>query len=291
MAIRAGRLRPSQIVTQFGPGALIDLPTLSMIAIGIEGWDTSTARRVDEPRLAKKLGVSFFRRPPTYGQHSNGGLPARIFPKFMVCPRCNRIAPFGAFKLQERRNPEYVCTAAHRGGPAEPPAHPARFMVACRRGHLDDFPWHHFVHGDDVACDAELILNDTGRTGAITDIWVRCSVHDKSRNLGEATGTAGRKHLPKCSGYRPWLGMESREFCDEQIHVILRGASNAYFPVVDSAISVPPWSDPIQLAIGEYVEQLAKVSSLDELRTFLRIVNAPALEEFPPERLWEGSSE
>ena len=63
MAIRAGKMRPSQIVTQFGPGGLIDLPTLSMVVTGIEDWDTSTARRVDEPRLANKLGVSFFRRP------------------------------------------------------------------------------------------------------------------------------------------------------------------------------------------------------------------------------------
>ena len=66
MAVRAGKMRPSQIVSQFGPGALIDLPTLSMVVTGIEDWDISNARRVDEPRLARKLGVSFFHRPPFY---------------------------------------------------------------------------------------------------------------------------------------------------------------------------------------------------------------------------------
>ena len=288
MAVRAGKMRPSQIVSQFGPGALIDLPTLSMVVTGIEDWDTSNARRVDEPRLARKLGVSFFHRPPFYHhQRKNGGLPARVFPRFMVCPRCNRLAPHTAFRFYERRNPEYVCTAAHRGG-RDHPVYPARFMVACGRGHLDDFPWHRYVHGDEFDCDAELSLWDSGRTGAITDLWVRCPVHDRARNLGQATGATARKRLPRCSGFRPWLGTKSFELCDEEIHVILRGASNAYFPVVESAISVPPWSDPIQLAIGQYVDELAKVNSLEDLHMFLKIANAPALEEFPPERVWAG---
>jgi len=287
VAIRAGKMRPSQIVSQFGPGGLIDLPTLSMIVTGLEDWDTSTAKRVDEPRLAAKLRVNFFRRPPYYRHPTNGGLPARVFPRFMVCPRCNRLAPHIAFSFRERRNPEYVCTADHRGGQQQA-VHPARFMVACSKGHIDDFPWSLYVHGNDTNCNSELRLNDTGLTGAITDLWVSCPVHKKSKNLGQATGTAARKLLPKCRGFRPWLGAESFEVCNEEIHVLLRGASNAYFPSVESAISVPPWSDPIQLAIGEYVEELEKVDSLDDLLNFLKFVNAPALEEFPPERVWAG---
>ena len=288
MAVLAGKVRPSQTVTQFGPGALIDLPTLSMVAAGLEDWDTSNARQVDEPRLARKLGVKLFRRPPFYNRRlQNGGLPARVFPRFMVCPLCNRLAPHTAFKFEERRNPEYMCTAAHRGG-REQAAYPARFMVACSRGHLDDFHWRHYVHGDDIDCRAELRLIDSGRTGAITDLWVSCPEHDRSRNLGQATGNAARRRLPKCSGYRPWLGTESYEHCDKEVRVILRGASNAYFPVVESAISVPPWSDPVQIAIGEYSVELENVDSLNDLLNFLKYVNAPPLKEFPPERVWEG---
>ena len=257
-----------------------------MVATGLDDWDTSTARRVDEPRLAKKLGVEFFRRPPYYRRQSgNGGLPARIFPKFMVCPRCNRLAPHTAFKFEERRNPEFVCTATHSGLRSQP-TYPARLIVVCRRGHLDDFPWHSYVHGDDIQCNAELKLNDSGRTGAITDLWIHCSRHDASRNLGQATGTAARKRLPRCRGYRPWLGTDSFENCNEEIHVLLRGASSAYFPVAQSAISVPPWSDPIQIAIGDYAEQLASIDSLDLLKTFIQF--APGLQRFDPDLVWEG---
>lgn len=288
MVVRAGKLRPSQIVSQFGPGALIDLPSLSMVATGIEDWNTSTARRVDEPRLAQKLGVGFFRRPPYLRRPSGGGLPSRVFPRFMVCPRCHRLAAHKAFEFRERRYPEYVCSSPDHPG-WQQAVFPARFMVACRRGHLDDFPWHDYVHGSDNGCNAELRLTDTGRTGAITDLWVHCSVHaEASRNLGQAMGTNARSRLPRCSGLRPWLGVADREPCDEQIHVILRGASNAYFPVVESSISVPPWSDPIQLIVGEYIDELAKVVSLDDLDGFFKFVNAPALEQFPRERVWSA---
>ena len=288
MPVRAGKVRPSQTVTQFGPGALVDLPTLSMVVMGIEKWDTSKAARVDEPRLAGKLGVDFFRRPPFYSRRDrSGGLPARIFPKYMVCPRCNRLAPHTAFAFQERLNPGYVCTAAHRGGQRQA-VYPARFMIACRRGHLDDFPWHHYVHGEEVECHAELTLKDTGLTGALTDIWVNCEIHGARRNLGQATGVMARNRLPKCRGYRPWLGPNSFEQCEEQIRVILRGASNAYFPAVESSISVPPWSDPVQLAIGQYFEQLALVDSLERLEMFLQVVNAPDLKQFSTELIWEG---
>ena len=31
--------RVSQLITTFGPGAMIDLPTRSVIVRGLEGWD------------------------------------------------------------------------------------------------------------------------------------------------------------------------------------------------------------------------------------------------------------
>ncbi len=287
MPTRAGRLRPSQAVTQYGPGSLVDLPSLSMVVSGIDDWDTSTARRVEEPRLAAKLDVAFFRQPPFFRyQDGIGGVPARIFPKYLVCPRCNRLAPHTSFNFNDTR-PEYTCTATHGGG-AHPVVFPARFMVACPKGHLDDFPWNRYVHGGDVECREELTLRDSGKTGAITDLWIRCDSHGVSKNIGQAMGAAARRRLPRCTGNRPWLGPAHRQQCNEQVHVILRGASNAYFPVVESAISVPPWSDPIQLALGEYIEQLAKVKSVDMLRMWLEISNAPALGEFELDRLWDA---
>src|SRR5438094_8211317 len=98
MSVRAGELRPSQAVTQSGPGSLVDLPTLSMVMASIDDWNQATARRVDEPRLAARLRVDTFRQPPLFRWADGlGGLPARVFPRFVVCPRCNRLSPRNRF--------------------------------------------------------------------------------------------------------------------------------------------------------------------------------------------------
>src|SRR5438552_5005119 len=272
MVIRAGKLRPSQAVTQFGPGSLVDLPTLSMIIAAADDWDLSQARRVDEPRLARQLRVDAFREPPFFKHDAGtGGIKARVFPQFLVCPRCNRLAPHTAFEFNSKRG-EHICKAPDCKGGGKTPAYPARFMVACPKGHLSDFPWHAYIHPAEIQCGEELRLEDSGQTGSITDLWVKCPTHNKSRNLGQAFGIQNRRRLPKCDGYRPWLG--DHESCDEEVRVLLRGASNAYFPIVESAISIPPWSDPVQLAVGQYYEMWAQIDSHNKLKQWLELTNA-----------------
>ena len=78
------------------------------------------------------------------------GVPVAPFPRWMLCPWCRLLAPLssGLFILKldpyrpDRRR--YVHRTALPGKP--PTVVPARFLVACEHGHLDDFPWV-FVHG------------------------------------------------------------------------------------------------------------------------------------------------
>lgn len=288
MPLRAGKLRPSQAVTQFGPGALVDLPTLSMVIAGADEWSLSQSKRIDESRLARKLKVEVFREPPYFAYKQGiGGIPARIFPTFLVCPQCNRLARHTAFHFDDRGR-RHLCKAPRCGGRGNALAYPARFMVACARGHLDDFPWHTYVHEKGMSCSEELRLEDSGQTGSITDLWIKCAKHDVKKNLGQAFGPRNRKKLGPCTGNRPWFG-DHQTGCGEELHVLLRGASNAYFPIVESAISIPPWSDPLQLALGQYVEQLAKVDSKDKLELWLGVVNAPELTtDFDLDQIWGG---
>src|SRR5205807_3458087 len=133
-----------------------------------------------------------------------------------------------------------------------------------------------------------LRLVDSGQTGSITDLWIKCPTHNLSKNLGQAFGQAGRNRLPKCGAERPWLGDTDPAGCGERPRVLLRGASNAYFPIVESALSIPPWSDPLQLALGEYFEQMAKVTSPEMLEMWLQINNAPELDRFEPAQIWQA---
>lgn len=286
MSIRAGKLRPSQAVTQSGPGSLVDLPTLSMIVMAADDWDLRTSRRLDEPRLARRLRVDGFRTPPYLnGKEEFGGVPARVFPEFLICPACRRLAPYDRFSFSSSFS-DFTCRDSKCPGKGRARAYPARFMVACPNGHLDDFPWHRYVHGPGIECDEELILEDTGETGALTDLWVKCPLHKKSENVGRAFGETGRERLPTCSARRPWLGDTDPRGCRHRPRVLLRGASNAYFPIVESALSIPPWSDPVQVALGLYATLLTKVASQEDLEGWLRYSNAPELEQFEPEQVW-----
>ena len=288
MAIEAGKLRPSQAVTQSGPGSLIDLPTLSMIVMTADDWEISHSRRVDEPRLARHLRVATFRNPPYFDAKAGvGGIPATIFPRFLVCPRCRRLAPHSKFSFNAHRS-EHICKAPACPGKGYAVAYPARFMVACAKGHLSDFPWHRYCHKPGVVCDEELRLEDSGETGAITDLWVNCPVHDEGESLGHAFGQAGRKRLPGCDAERPWLG--AARGCVQQPRVLLRGASNAYFSIVESAIFIPPWSDPLQVALGP-LRRAAGESRLgrEDGDVGFEVNNAPTLEQLA-DQIWSALS-
>ena len=53
-----GQIRRGQVITTYGPGALIDLPNHSAIVGGLETWPkTSDLEEVVEPRLARKLQI------------------------------------------------------------------------------------------------------------------------------------------------------------------------------------------------------------------------------------------
>ena len=65
-----GEVRPSQLLWTYGPGALIDLPSLSVITLGIDRWEESRCQPIEEARLLaavrKVLGpqVEKLRVPP-----------------------------------------------------------------------------------------------------------------------------------------------------------------------------------------------------------------------------------
>jgi hypothetical protein len=44
----------SQLLTSFGPGAMMDLPTRSVVIAGLDHWDSSknAFKTIEEPRLA-----------------------------------------------------------------------------------------------------------------------------------------------------------------------------------------------------------------------------------------------
>lgn len=289
---KVGKLRPTQVVTQHGPGAVVDLPELSVIVAALDDWVVTGTDRVSEPRLQAFLRVTGLNRPPVSGPGAYGGVPAWVFPEWLVCPvgKCRLLARRSAFQWVGPPAGQYRCPRDHlHGNMRRVQAFPARFMIACSKGHLDDFPWHHWAHKGEATCSGPLKLIDHGRSGSANDLEVRCEGCDAGQRLGDAFKPRAVEH---CSARRPWISPTDHESsCDTVPRVILRGASNAYFSVVASALSIPPYSDPIQMDVAPHIHVIEQADSVEKL------VNGVAggfydvgdlLDRYAPEQVWDA---
>ena len=264
---KVGKLRPTQVISQRGPGAVVDLPELSVVIAGIDEWRVRESDRIVEPRLEAFLKANGLFRPPQSGPSAFGGVPAYLFPEWLVCPirKCRMLAPKESFQWVGPPAGEFRCPRDDRhGGKFNVSAFPARFMTACPKGHLDDFPWDSWVHaGARGSCGGHLRLDDEGWSGSVNDLVLRCESCGARHDMG---GVFETDALKDCSGRRPWLGLSDHEGgCKETPRVILRGASNAYFSVVASALSIPPYSDPIHMATAPFLERLLMLDTVEEL--------------------------
>jgi MrfA Zn-binding domain len=281
-----GELRPSQIITTFGPGSVVDLRNASVVIAGTDFWATSPEQQIDEPRLRNLLSVSRFYRPPVKSDGGAAGIPAFLFPRYLRCPRCGRLGRHDRtdlFLLDGRR---YRCRGSHEGKVPKkgPPIFPARFVIACTEGHLDDFPWHEYVHRgkETEACRPEMLfLRESAQSAALKDLIVRCERCPAWRNMEDAFGPRSQKAIGSCSGASPWLGLDREEPCTRgTVRTTLRGASNIYFSLVQSALSIPDWDDPIQGAIAHHEEQLQGVSSVADIELGIEKGFLPSLKGF-----------
>jgi hypothetical protein len=95
-----GDLRPSQLLLSYGVGAIIGLPHLSTLIMGLDDWDTKTSEEIVEPRLLQAIqsvmGTQLHRllSPPSIDESplnapSYIGIPVVTFPRWMVCPACH----------------------------------------------------------------------------------------------------------------------------------------------------------------------------------------------------------
>jgi hypothetical protein len=280
---KVGELRNSQLISTFGPGAIMDLPDFSVIIAGIDNWNTRLCETIKEPRLLKKLNISRIYSPPALEwdqDNKQGTLPAYRFPRFMVCPKCRKLAPFYKFNLHDDEVAYCHCDA-------ETKVFPARFIIACSKGHIDDFPWDFYLHSHhkNLDCKGELRLNDKGATGSISDVEVYCTKCKKSRTLEDAFSGKG---LPSCQGHRHWLGPRNSVSCDEKSRALLRGASNLYFPSVVSALAIPPYTSALHQSVAEVLEErLKKIDTKEKLAFAIDMGTLPELEEFDIDLVWD----
>jgi Domain of unknown function (DUF1998) len=282
-SLRVGELRPNQLLHTYGVGSVADLPNLSVLVLGLESWELAHTGLVAEERLLAaaraKLGpqIESLRTPPhlpesndSFGEWTRTGVPVTLFPRWLRCSdtRCNRLGPAssGMFELiPNRYSPErtrYVHSCRGQGN-RRPTAVPARFLLACQKGHLDDFPWLFFVHrGGEIEGGHTLKMVERGTSGEAANLYVECTTCQMRRAMSEAFGMLGERNLPACRGRHPQLA--TYEPCDATPRTMALGATNSWFAMQLRVFSLPRADEPVDQLVAEQWPMMQVVAGMDD---------------------------
>jgi hypothetical protein len=292
---------------------LVDLPNLSVLTVGVDRWERDRCQPIQEARLLanvrRVLGpqVESLRMPPIvekdnvdpFSAEALAGVPVKTFPRWLRCVKCGLLSAYdtGLFALKESRYRPELTRFVHKGcqgskndqPPRDADAVPARFLLACRAGHLDDFPWHWFVHGGPNGCKGTLRFFESGASLQTENLWVKCDACGAAKNMAQAFGQAGKENLPGCRGRHPHLDRFD-DTCDEEPRAILLGATNGWFPVTLSVLAIPQTGNPLGQLVADGWSFFEDIDSEAEVavvvKTLKKTAQLPGIEQFTPAQIW-----
>ena len=301
-----GEVRHGQLITTYGPGAMVDLPDRSVVIGGLNLWHYSRdddSSYIDEPRLIAKLrgqlgvGTLLLRRPPSeeddFAQkfRSSSGIRSPQFPLWFVAQPKEPFPPYEDESGKRYRTRPLIhkdrlvddkYPSRGSGGKLQKlDVVPVRFVQCCANGHLSDIDWDRFVHdGERSNCQEDLWLDEAGAGNDFNEIYVRCPKCRKRQALASTKGENGASLLGKCHGHRPWLGNFSTDAlpCVDEDNkprynrLLVRSASNAYFPEMVGAISIPEAEDPLRQHLITHLSFFEKVEDESDLKAALKFM-------------------
>ena len=244
---------------------MIDFPKQTLLEASPVFWtkkrnDMSDPEVIRDRRFEKALGVDCFLAP--------SALDYVRFPEWYFCPDCHRLQKIERWRAEDvdYRN-KLEKNKKDRQGKKKEPIYvprctnpkcrharlvPARLIMACEKGHLDDFPWMAWTHARsgrryDDGIDHVLSFESGGRseTGEGTSVSCSCGASATLRGvldkeaLWELFQKTGNKDLC-CHGRYPENGPgKKRAPCDCKPRALLRNASSVYYPFLSSSIVLP----------------------------------------------------
>ena len=302
---RVGGVRPSALLWSSGVGAVVDLPQMTVLVRGLDYWDVRYQRGITETRLLaevkRRLGpqVEELRSAPwmeekpnqPFGEWTYVGVPVVPFPRWLRCLRrgCNRLARLDSDEFGLDTNPyrpdraRYTHDQCHANPSSSKknasPAVAARFVIACSRGHLDEFPWIEFVHRVDsngkaaICATPVLTLEDFGKTLG-PSLRVKCQCGAK-RSLMEATGESAAAVLPRCRGRHPHLNWFDPSGCSETPRMMVLGATNLWFADTLSSLYLPAAGSDVDVVVARLWNELKAVPNEAALAWAISTVGGP----------------
>lgn len=270
-----GQIRRSQLITSFGPGSMMDLPNHSVLIGGLDSWSTG-GEEVIEPRLVDKLkdlfdpplqSLKLYSPPPDNDDPAapRTGITAWQFPEWFITQDVDSEASRGTVRarmLVHRKlltKGKYIDDSRKKRSVV-----PVRFVRACRNGHIGDLDWYEFVHGGETGCRRQMWIEERGTSGDLAEVWVRCECGKGERSMAQAAESP--QSLGRCDGRRPWLGPYANEPCGEPNRLLIRTASNAYFPQLMSVISLPDRNESLREAVESVWDFIEIAENADDIK-------------------------
>lgn len=269
------KIRRPQLTETFGIGSIFDAPGMSLM-ISESSWDSSKLMEVEEPRLVRRLKVDRLLTPvPAEDKFvTSASVPARRFPTWAYCPGCNslkKLSEFGPVQTVKK------CPGKNCAGQQ---LLPSRIVVACPAGHIDDFPWFRWAHSTQTCSAPEgkgkLTLISTNNSTSFADMSVLCQCGAR-RDLGDVLMPAALSSISMngCQGGVPWRVGGEKEECGQTVKVLQRGATNVYFPIRESAVSIPPYSGHVHMVANGLWDTFKSLESDSDLWRALVSALAP----------------
>jgi hypothetical protein len=290
-------IRLSQAVSTFGVGAIYDILGESLVLCDTTYWEDKRYRGRGEEIRAQRLVADLRRtyktihrlyeprariseRRPTNRSLLLYTLPFMRFPRWLFCSRCRHMKLWKFEDEFANTGSSPTCKSSSCTGKTK--LTPMRFIRICDHGHMSDVPWVKWAHSkltkdEQITCDSEdLLFKTTGevKTSGLESVAVECLKCGASRHLGGITAPKAMALIgASCTGKQPWeRGNEAKE-CARDLHVVQRGAGNVHYPIMRSAITIPPESNYHD---GDALS--ARIKSSD-LFSVLQQSNNPAIEE------------
>ncbi|WP_211258677.1 DUF1998 domain-containing protein [Viridibacillus arvi] len=296
-------MRRSKLVGTEGPGSLVISPEGETAVVGaLDLWFKDSYGKksinieeftVHEPRLKAILKVDKFYTPPEFRKastnamevvpNSNLVMPLMRFPKWHYCSSCRSLR-----ELELDQTSVYLdCPKCNQKRYYKQ----VPFVVICEHGHLSDFPWRKWVHGnEETKCEGNLVIQMGG--GTTLDSWrIVCEKCKDSRDLQRVTsfdkenntsylGNQLNKNKAgnyTCEGERPWCD-DNKEECSAAPVAILRNSISVYMSKKISALAIPgDYSENVDLIVSK-IQSPAKhlvrtnLSLLDNLEKKVKFI-------------------
>ena len=238
-----GQIRRGQVITTYGPGALIDLPE----ALGDRrrprhlaederpGGDRRAPAHAQAPDHDGRRRAEALRAASRFERSARADEGHRRLALSRVVRRAGGRA--AARSASDPAGWSIARRSTTRAGSTAGRSSPRASCAPARRGTSTTSTGAASCTAPRTTAERQLWLDERGTSGDLADLVVRCEC-EKSRGLYEAT-VIELNPLGTCRGARPWLGRNTNEDCKLPSRLLIRTASNAYFPQVVSVLSLP----------------------------------------------------